>query len=151
MQNWLRRFPGRRLRRPLRAIALSLAFSSGLIMAAALPAAAQAARFKITPHIANHTPTINKKWPVELTVTHGRTKLSGSVKYQFLFQGSVVSHQPGHAFKRGVYRDTMLFPAQSLGQPLTLRILVTVKKYGTEHIDWAVKSQQAPTTTTTQQ
>ncbi|MDE3131499.1 MAG: hypothetical protein KGL16_10130 [Acidobacteriota bacterium] len=148
MQSRLRKFPTRRLGRPLRVTALSLALSAGAMLAA-LPATAQAARFKITPHIANHTPTIDKKWPVELTITRGRAKLSGSVKYQFLFQGSVVSHQPGHAFKRGVYRDTMLFPAQALGQPLTLRILVTVKRYGTEHIDWAVKAQQATTTTPT--
>jgi hypothetical protein len=136
MQNWFHRFPGRQLRRPLRPIAL------GLVVAAMLPATALAASFKVTPHIANHRPIVNKKWPVELTVTKGRTKLSGTVSYEFLFEGAVVSHQAGHRFTRGIYRDTMLFPSQAVGQPLTLRILVTVKSYGTEHIDWSVEAHK---------
>jgi hypothetical protein len=112
-----------------------------LLVTLALPASAFAAAFKLTPHIANHTPTINVKWPITVDVTKGRLKLSGSVKYEFLFQGSVVSHQPGRKFTRGVYRDTLLFPSESLSQMLTLRIIVKTK-YGTEHLDWAVQSQQ---------
>jgi hypothetical protein len=109
----------------------------------ALPASAlAAAKFKLTPHIANHTPTINKEWPITIYVTRGSTKLSGSVKYEFLFQGQVVSHQPGKKFTNGVYKDELDFPSDSLGQPLTLRILVTVPKYGTEHLDWTIKSQK---------
>jgi hypothetical protein len=107
----------------------------------ALPASALAAAFKLTPHIANHTPTVNVKWPITVDVTKGRLKLNGSVRYEFLFQGSVVSHQPGHGFTRGVYTDKLLFPSDSLGQPLTLRIIVKTK-YGTEHLDWAVQSRQ---------
>ena len=113
-----------------------------VILTLALPATALAASFKITPHIANHTPTVNKKWPVKLTINKGKTKLSGTVKYEFLFDGSVVSHQPGHKFTHGSYTDTMIFPAQSLGEPLTLRILVTVPKYGTEHLDWKITTQK---------
>jgi hypothetical protein len=126
----------RRTMRPLRPVALAL------IVTLALPATALAASFKITPHIANHAPTINVKWPVRLTVTSGKKKLSGSVKYEFLFDGAVVSHQAGHSFSHGVYNDTMIFPGQSLGQPLTLRILVTVPKYGTEHLDWKIATQK---------
>jgi hypothetical protein len=107
----------------------------------AVPASALAAAFKLTPHIANHTPTVNVKWPITVDVTKGRLKLNGSVKYEFLFQGSVVSQQPGHRFTRGVYKDTLLFPSDSLGQQLTLRISVKTK-YGTEHLDWAVMSKQ---------
>lgn len=117
------------------------AFALPLVVALALPASALAARFKLTPHIANHTPIVNKKWPITVDVTKGKAKLSGSVRYEFLFDGTVVSHQPGHKFTNGVYRDKMLFPAKSLGEPLTLRILVTTK-YGTEHIDWKVQSKQ---------
>ncbi len=36
----------------------------------------------------------------------------------------------------------MIFPAQSLGEPLTLRILVTVPRYGTEHLDWKITTQK---------
>ena len=138
MQNWLHQLPGRRLRGRLFPI------TPGVIAAAlALPASAAAASFRITPHIANHTPIVNKKWPIELTVTAGRKRLSGSVRYEFLFDGSVVSHQPGHRFTDGIYRDTMVFPSRSLGEPLTLRILVTVPAYHrTEHIDWAVRTKR---------
>ncbi|MGC9221050.1 MAG: hypothetical protein ACP5H2_06820 [Solirubrobacteraceae bacterium] len=109
--------------------------------ALAFPMAAMAASFKLTPHIRNHTPIINRKWPLEIDVTKGRDKLSGTVKYQFLFSGSVVSTQKGHRFKNGVYKDTMKFPPDSLGEPLTLRILVTTR-YGTEHVDWKVTSKK---------
>jgi hypothetical protein len=112
-----------------------------LIAALALPASALAASFKLTPHIANHTPTVNKKWPVTIDVTKGKAKLSGSVKYQFLFDGSVVSNQPGHSFTNGVYKDAMLFPSKSLGPVLTLRILVKTK-YGTEHLDWKIQTKK---------
>jgi hypothetical protein len=126
---------GRRNRRRLRPVVLAL------VLTLALPASAFAASFKITPHIPNHTPTINVKWPVRLTVTSGSKRLSGAVKYEFFFQGTVVSHQAGHRFTRGVYYDTMIFPGNSLGQPLTLRILVTVPKYGTRHIDWKITTK----------
>lgn len=126
---------GRRTRRHLKPFVLAL------LATLALPASALAAAFKLTPHIANHTPTVNVKWPITVDVTKGKAKLNGSVKYEFLFQGLVVGHKPGHRFTRGVYKDTLLFPSDSLGQPLTVRIIVTTK-YGTEHLDWAVKSQQ---------
>lgn len=122
--------------------ASALALTLTLTLALALPGSASAAGFKVTPHIANHTPIINRKWPLRLTVTRGRTKLSGSVRYEFMFAGSVVSDQPGHRFSHGVYRDTMIFPPKSLGEPLTLRILVTVPRYGTEHVDWRVRSKR---------
>jgi hypothetical protein len=116
-------------------------FALALIVALALPASALAGTFTLTKHIPNHTPTVNKPWPITILVTKGKAKLSGSVRYEFLFDGSVVSHQPGHKFRNGVYRDTMLFPSKSVGEPLTLRILVTTK-YGTEHIDWKVTAQK---------
>ncbi len=112
-----------------------------LLVALALPASALAAAFKLTPHIANHTPTVNVLWPITVDVTKGRLKLNGSVRYEFLFQGSVVGHKPGHGFTGGAYRDKLLFPSDSLGQQLTLRIIVKTK-YGTEHLDWAVMSKQ---------
>ncbi len=114
------------------------AFGLVLLAGLALPSSAVAAAFKLTPHIANHAPTINRKWPITVDVTKGKAKLSGSVKYEFMFSGTVVSTQKGHRFTGGVYNDQMLFPSNSVGQPLTLRILVTVPKYGTEHVDWKI-------------
>jgi hypothetical protein len=104
----------------------------------ALAGPAMGAGFRLTPHIPNHTPTVNRKWPITIDVTRARLKLSGSVRYQFMFGGTVVSAEKGHAFKHGIYTDQLLFPADSVGQPLTLRILVTVPKQGTEHMDWRV-------------
>jgi hypothetical protein len=111
-------------------------------VALALPASALAASFKVVPHIPNHTPTVNKKWPIALTVTKGAKKLSGSVKYEFLFNGSVVSHQAGKKFSDGIYKDELLFPPKGVGVPLTLRILVTVPKDGTQHVDWKVTAKK---------
>jgi hypothetical protein len=34
----------------------------------------------------------------------------------------------------------MIFPKQSLGQPLTLRFVVKTK-YGTEHVDWKIQTK----------
>jgi hypothetical protein len=132
-------FNGSRTRRSRRRIR---PLAAVLLMALVFPATALAASFRITPHIPNHTPTINRKWLVRLTVTRGGTKLSGKVKYEFLFHGSVVSQQSGHRFTHGVYTDSMIFPRKSLGEPLMLRILVTVPKYGTEHLDWKVMTQK---------
>jgi hypothetical protein len=111
-----------------------------LVVLLAMPSAALAASFKVTPHISGHTPTAKKKWPIALTVTKGKKQLSGSVKYEFLFDGSVVSHQPGKKFTDGIYKDELLFPASAEGIKLTLRIIVKTS-YGTQNVNWAVTTQ----------
>jgi hypothetical protein len=113
-----------------------------LVVALALvvPATASAAAFTAHLKAPNHTPTANKPWPITVTATRGRNKLSGSVRYEFLYDGSVVSHQPGHSFKGGVYHDTLKFPNEAAGYPLTLRVIVTTK-YGTVDLDRAVKTR----------
>jgi len=116
---------------------LVVAFAASVALTATSPSTATAAVLKLTPHIVNHSPVINKKWPIVVDVTRGKARLSGTVSYEFLFSGAVVSTQKGHAFTGGVYRDAMVFPAASLGQPLTLRIVVKTK-YGSGHIDWNV-------------
>ena len=119
-----------------------LPFAVAACVALSLAPAAQAATFRVKAHFPNHTPVVNRKWPLVIDVTRGRERLSGSVRYEFLYAGSVVSHQPGHRFKDGVYRDAMKFPADSLGEPLTLRVIVTVPHLGTEHVDWTVHSRR---------
>lgn len=104
----------------------------------ALSAPALAAPFTARLSAPNHTPIATKKWPITITVTRGHTKLSGSVKYQFLFQGQLESTQPGKSFKGGVYHDSLTFPKEAVGFPLTLRIVVKTS-YGTVDIDWSVK------------
>ena len=108
-------------------------------LALAVPASAVAAApFTAKLQAPNHSPTAGKKWYITVTATHGRTKLSGSVKYQFLFQGTVQSTQPGHSFHGGVFHDWLLFPTKSVGFPLTLRVVVTTS-YGTVYLPWSVK------------
>jgi hypothetical protein len=137
MQIRLLKLPGRRMRRPhLRPAAIL-----GLAAALAIPATALSAGFAIAVHIRNHTPVAGRGWPIELTITSDRRQLRGTVRYQFIFAGVVVRTQPEHGafgFRRGVYRDRLVFPRQSVGQPLTLRFLVTTR-YGTEHADWKLE------------
>ena len=109
-------------------------------LALLVPATASAAMFTAHLKAPNHTPTAKKPWPITVTATRGKTKLSGNVKYEFLFDGSVVSHQPGHSFTGGVYHDTLKFPSDAVGEPLTLRVIVTTKD-GTVDLDWAVKTR----------
>ncbi len=109
-------------------------------LAMALPAPAAAASISAHLSAPNHSPVAGKKWYITVTVSRGHQKLSGSVKYQFLYDGQKVSTQPGHSFKGGVYRDWLLFPKEAVGQPLTLRVVVTTK-YGTVDLDWAVKAR----------
>jgi hypothetical protein len=147
MQNRLRRLAGERLRRPLSALLLAS------VAAFALPGPALAAGtstgtgtgFTIRVHIANHTPIVGKRWPIELIVTKGHKKLSGTVRYQWVFAGAVIRTQPQHGayrFTHGVYQDQLVFPAQAVGQPLTLRFQVRTR-YGTEHADWALRTQKS--------
>jgi hypothetical protein len=142
VQNRLRMLPGERLHTPLRRLRRRLKpVALGLFAALALPASALAANFKIKVHIANHTPIVKKRWPIELTVTRGKKKLSGTVRYEWMFDGAVVKTQPLHGafkFKHGVYRDQLVFPTTSGGDALTLRFLVTTR-YGTEHADWKLQ------------
>jgi hypothetical protein len=119
--------------------------SSSLVLVAlalvlALPGAASAAAFSAQLSAPNHEPTANKKWPITVTVHRGRTQLSGSVRYQFLFEGQVVASRNGHRFTNGVYRDTLLFPGQAIGQNLSLHVIVSTK-YGTVVLPWWIKTR----------
>jgi hypothetical protein len=103
-----------------------------------VPASASAASFTAHLKAPNHSPTAGKNWRITVTATHGGAKLSGSVRYRFLYNGSVVAHHFGRKFKHGVCHDTLLFPATAVGFPLTLQVVVQTK-YGTDYINWAVK------------
>jgi hypothetical protein len=112
----------------------------GLVLALALPAAASAAPFTAHLKAPNHSPIANKKWPITVTASHGRTRPGGVVRYEFLFQGQVVGHAPGHGFRRGVFHDSLLFPNAAIGHPLTLRVIVKTR-FGTVNLNWKVKAR----------
>jgi hypothetical protein len=106
-------------------------------LALALPAPAAAASLTAHLQAPNHSPVVGKKWYITVTVTDNGKKIGGSVRYEFLFAGMVVSTQPGHSFKAGVYHDWLLFPKKSVGYPLTLRVVVKTSD-GTANLDWKV-------------
>jgi hypothetical protein len=112
----------------------------GLALALALPASASAAPFTAHLKAPNHTPTANKRWPITVTASHGRTKPGGVVRYEFLFDGQVVGHAPGHGFRNGVFHDRLLFPSRAVGHAITLRVIVKTR-FGTVNLDWNVKTR----------
>jgi hypothetical protein len=107
----------------------------------ALPAVASAAPFTAMLNAPNHTPKVNAKWRITVDVTRGSQKLAGSVRYEFLFAGQVVSHQSGHKFSGGVYRDALVFPASAVGMTLTLDTIVKTK-YGTVKLPWTITTKR---------
>ena len=82
--------------------------------------------------VATHTPRANKKVPVRIVVrTRSGRRLSGTVQYHFLFGGQVVGtrscHNTGSVpchFRRGIYRDTLKFPARAEGIRVTFQAVV---------------------------
>jgi hypothetical protein len=128
-------FAGRTRRTSLILAAVSVA------LAVAIPSAASAAAFTAHLEAPNHTPIANKKWWITVTATKGRTKLSGSVSYRFLFDGQVVGSKPGRSFKDGVCKDWLLFPGDAEGHAITLQVVVKTR-YGTDYIDWAVTTKK---------
>lgn len=112
----------------------------GLALAIAVPASASAAAFTAHLTAPNHTPVANKQWPITVSATRGGVRLSGTVRYQFLFQGQVVGNRAGHSFTHGVYHDTLLFPGAAVGHVLSLRVIVTTT-YGTVYLPWWIKAR----------
>ena len=120
---------------------------AGLVaaLALALPSVASAAAFKAKVHFPNHNPIANKAWVITWTATKGRTKLSGSTKYQFFVGKNThtapVSTQKGVKFRHGKGRDTLKFPGEAVGHQLTLRVLI-ITKAGTVGVNWLLTTKQ---------
>jgi hypothetical protein len=112
-----------------------------MVVLLAFPAGASAAPFRAVLHAPDHAPKVNAKWRITVDVTRGSQKLAGSVRYEFLFAGQVVSHQSGHKFSGGVYRDALVFPASAVGMTLTLDTIVKTK-YGTVTLPWTVTTKR---------
>lgn len=104
-----------------------------LIALLAIPAVALASSFSVHATFPKSQPVAGKPWPIELKVTKGKTKLSGSVKYKFVIPGVYSTTRKGHKFKNGMYKDKLTFPSSSVGITIDLHVLVTTK-YGTESV-----------------
>jgi hypothetical protein len=115
----------RRHRVVLALAALALAASGASSYAATTPAAAvrPAAAASLTGrlYIPSTQPRIGRNWPIRVVVRGAKT---GTFSYQFIFNGAVVSSQPGGRFRGGAFHDQLQFPAQATGIPLTLVVVV---------------------------
>jgi hypothetical protein len=131
---------------------LLILLATVLAMAAVVfsPAApASAASFRAHLKASGHNPTANKPWPITVTVRSASGKaLRATAFYEFLFNGQVVStqypapkggtrHSP-LAFT-GKFSDTLVWPARSVGMPLTFRVVVAVKGSGKKNLDYKVR------------
>ena len=91
----------------------------------------------------NHTPKVNQNWTYTVRVTSADGKaLSGTAVTEFTFGGQVVGKEtpPVHAIKNGVLHDSLQFPSQAAGQPISLQVVVHTNA-GSKTLDWPVKVQ----------
>lgn len=88
-----------------------------------------------------HTPTINKNWPITVTATLSTKPAHATAAYEFLFGGIVVNTQypkyNKHFSFTGHFSDNLVFPKASVGQPLTLRVVIKASGH-TVNLNWAV-------------
>ena len=107
------------------------------ILALALPGSALAGGFTAHLYAPSHEPKVGY-WPITVTAVRGGQKLSGDVNYQFLWNGMVVSHQPGHRFTHGVFHDNLKWPGKAVGHTIYLQVVVSTR-YGTDYLNWWIK------------
>jgi len=128
-----------------------IVLAAGLAALLCAAASASGAAFRATLDAPNHSPKAGgKNWKITVTARSNAGKpLRATARYEFFFNGQRVSTQypnPGHtkggtkpyAF-RGRYRDTILWPPQAVGHPLTFRVVVSVPGKGSVNLDWKVK------------
>jgi hypothetical protein len=90
----------------------------------------------------NHHPTIKLAWYYTVTATDSKgAGLPGTVLTQFTFNGTVVGKEnpPTHKLVDGKLHNKIEFPAESLGEPISLQVTVTTP-LGTKTLSWPVKS-----------
>ena len=141
---------------PRRLIA-ALTLTAAVLLAAA--PAVGAGSFVATLKAPTHNPKADRFWRITVTArsTSGKA-LRATAKYQFVFNGQVVATRypspnadPSSACAkagncrhspwtfRGRFRDTLTWPARSVGTALTFRVVVKVKDRGTKNLDYAVR------------
>ena len=93
-----------------------------------------------------HTPKVNANIPIAVSATlSGKPVHGATAKYQFLFAGTVVSTQypryNKHFTFNGSFKDTLVSPAESVGEPLTLRFVFGAGGH-TVSFSWAITAQK---------
>lgn len=89
-----------------------------------------------------HNPKINRNWWITVKASlKGRPATAGAW-YQFLYNGTQVSKQAvRHNWNfrfHGSFRDNLVFPSRAVGQPLTVRVVVSAGGQ-TVYLPYAVK------------
>lgn len=123
--------PARRLGRRLIPLVAALA------VALVIPAGALAGGFTAHLRISTHEPKVGLQ-PITVTAVRGSQKLSGTVSYQFLYQGQLVKSEPGGHFTNGVYRDKLDWPKAAIGRTISLHVIVRTR-FGTDVLPWWIK------------
>jgi uncharacterized repeat protein (TIGR01451 family) len=94
-----------------------------------------------TLHGANHTPVAGKNWTYTVRVTNAAGKpLAGTVETDFVFAGlGVVGKETPavHKLKNGMLTDTLQFPTDAVGHPITL-VTVVHTGAGSVALGWPV-------------
>lgn len=83
-------------------------------------------------------PKVNANWPITVTARdRAGHPVHAHVQYEFLFGGAVVARRSNYAFV-GVFHDTINWPPDSAGRPLTFRALVS-SPIGKKALDYPVQ------------
>jgi hypothetical protein len=92
----------------------------------------------------DHSPKTGQDWRYSVTVTDASGHpLSGTVDIEFAFGGVVVGRDtpPTHPVKNGHWSDTLKFPADAVGHPLTFQAVVHTTA-GSITLDWPIQVQK---------
>jgi hypothetical protein len=92
----------------------------------------------------NHAPKAGVLWPYSVRVTDASGQpLSGTVAIEFTYAGSVVGHDtpPVHPVKDGHWQDKLTYPADAVGQPLTVQAVIHTTQ-GSVTLNWPIKVQR---------
>ena len=88
----------------------------------------------------NHAPKVKQSWRYSVAVSDAAGHpLSGTVDIEFAFAGQVVGRDtpPTHPVVDGHWHDTIEFPADAIGMPLSLQAVVHTR-LGSITLDWPV-------------
>jgi len=108
-----------------------------LAIASAALALAGGSTVKVSLTAPTHTPRINVHWPYSVRATRGGKPVSGRITVRLVDPiggvhpvqlGSTTTNITNLRF-RGVFRDYVIWPAESRGFPLKLRVIVVGKGF----------------------
>jgi hypothetical protein len=108
-----------------------------LAIASAVLALAGGSAVKVSLTAPTHAPRINVRWPYSVRATRGGKPVTARITVQLVDPiGGVHPVQLGSSTKnitnlrfRGVFRDYVIWPAESRGFPLKLRVIVVGKGF----------------------